>query len=73
MCSATTPRWRITSFRLSQTGRALLAELGQAPIDHDARLRLEATLREIDAGFATADLPDQLGEVRAQLVAAVGQ
>jgi MoxR-like ATPase len=49
----------------------VLATLHQAPTERDARLRLEATLREIDAGFAPSDLPAPLGQVRAQLVAAV--
>ncbi len=57
--------------RLAEAGQAMLADLGPPPIGADARLRLEATLREIDAGFAAADLPAALGEVRADLVAAV--
>jgi MoxR-like ATPase len=57
--------------RLAETGRALLAELGPAPVERDTQLRLEATLREIDAGFAASDLPAPLDDVRAQLVAAI--
>jgi len=54
--------------RLAESGRLLLAR----PDEPDLRLRLEATLREIDAGFAPADLPESLAEVRARLAAAVG-
>jgi MoxR-like ATPase len=57
--------------RLAETGRALLAELGPAPVERDTQLRMEATLREIDAGFAASDLPAPLDDVRAQLVAAI--
>jgi len=61
--------------RLSRTGAALLTRYetagGATRADRDARLRLEATLREIDAGFDTADLPEALAEVRARLVTAV--
>ena len=57
--------------RLTATGRSLL-EAWAPDGDRDARLRLEATLREIDASFAPDDVPDELAEVRAALVAAVG-
>ncbi|MFD5465080.1 AAA family ATPase [Kitasatospora sp. NPDC127059] len=57
--------------RLQRTGAALLAEHGRLPEGQDSRLRLEAVLREIDAGFDPADLPAPLAEVRAGLVAAV--
>ena len=57
--------------RLTRTGTALLAEYGPRPGDRDSRLRLEATLREIDAGFAPADLPASLARIREELVAAV--
>jgi len=57
--------------RLAQTGRELLDEFGAEGADRDARLRFEATLREIDAGFATEDLPGSLRGVRAELIAAV--
>ncbi len=35
------------------------------------RLRIEATLREIDAGFATAEMPEELALVRARLIRAL--
>lgn len=57
--------------RLAETGDALLDQAGESPLDRDLRLRIEATLREIDSGFATDDLTDQLSAVRARLVAAV--
>ncbi|MFE6871288.1 AAA family ATPase [Kitasatospora sp. NPDC057692] len=57
--------------RLARTGAALLAEHRDLPEGRDSRLRLEAALREIDAGFAPADLPAALGGIRAELVAAV--
>ena len=56
--------------RLIDSGRALLAEASDSP-DPDAKLRMEATLREIDAGFASAEITDELAEVRAALVAVV--
>ncbi|MFF2078327.1 AAA family ATPase [Kitasatospora sp. NPDC058162] len=66
--------------RLQRTGAALLAEhggraeraeRGGLPDGQDSRLRLEAVLREIDAGFDPADLPAPLADVRAGLVAVV--
>ncbi|WP_246192951.1 AAA family ATPase [Kitasatospora atroaurantiaca] len=57
--------------RLARTAAALLTEHGSAPGDRDVRLRVEATLREMDAGFDLSDLPESLAGVRAQLVAAV--
>ncbi|MFE2106306.1 AAA family ATPase [Kitasatospora sp. NPDC059463] len=57
--------------RLARTGAALLAEHRGLPDGRDSRLRLEAALREIDAGFAPADLPAALAGIRAELVAAV--
>ncbi|MER7706840.1 AAA family ATPase [Kitasatospora sp. NPDC097605] len=57
--------------RLARTGAALLAEHRHLPEGRDSRLRLEAALREIDAGFAPADLPAALAGIRAELVAAV--
>lgn len=57
--------------RLVRTGAALLAEHAGLPDGRDSRLRLEAVLREIDAGFAVADLPGALVGIRAGLVAAV--
>ncbi|MBX6166536.1 MAG: AAA family ATPase [Thermobispora bispora] len=59
--------------RLAETGRALLDELDDAPLDRDLRLRAEATLREIDAGFAPDDLAEPLKSVRARLAAAVSR
>jgi MoxR-like ATPase len=63
---------RARAERLVTVGRSLLDELGGRPSDPDDRLRLEAVLREIDAGFDPAQLPELLGEVRERLVAAVG-
>ncbi|MFD9476799.1 MULTISPECIES: AAA family ATPase [Streptomyces] len=57
--------------RLARTGTALLAEHRTLPGGRDSRLRLEAALREIDAGFEPADLPAALAGIRAELVAAV--
>ncbi|MFF8770696.1 AAA family ATPase [Kitasatospora sp. NPDC015120] len=57
--------------RLARTGAALLAQHRGLPGGRDSRLRLEAALREIDAGFAPADLPAALAGIRAELVAAV--
>ncbi|MFE6748622.1 AAA family ATPase [Kitasatospora purpeofusca] len=57
--------------RLARTGSALLAEHRGLPEGRDSRLRLEAALREIDAGFAPADLPAGLAGIRAELVTAV--
>ncbi|WP_405008049.1 AAA family ATPase [Kitasatospora purpeofusca] len=57
--------------RLARTGAALLADHRGLPEGRDSRLRLEAALREIDAGFAPADLPAALAGIRAELVTAV--
>lgn len=55
--------------RLEAAARSLYDALTQqGAVDRDARLRLEALLREIDAGFATADLPPALAPVRQWLV-----
>jgi MoxR-like ATPase len=59
--------------RLVDTGRRLLDGLGARPLDGDARLRIEATLREIDAGFVLADSPQSLQDMRGRLVAAIEQ
>ena len=56
--------------RLTETGRTLLDGLTAGPAERDGLLRIEATLREIDAAFATEDLPAGLAQVRAQLLAA---
>jgi MoxR-like ATPase len=57
--------------RLADNGERLLAEHGPAPEDRDVRLRFEAALREIDAGFAPEDLAEPLAGVRTRLVDAV--
>ncbi|MDQ0305684.1 MoxR-like ATPase [Kitasatospora herbaricolor] len=57
--------------RIARTGTALLADHRGLPAGRDSRLRLEAALREIDAGFDPADLPAALAGIRAELVAAV--
>lgn len=57
--------------RLAHAGAALLAEHRDLPEGRDSRLRLEAALREIDAGFDPAALPAALAGIRAELVAAV--
>nr|WP_244236906.1 AAA family ATPase [Micromonospora violae] len=57
--------------RLVEAGRRLLDELGTGPLTHDGRLRYEATLREIDAGFILADAPQALQDMRGLLVAAI--
>lgn len=55
--------------RLAEAGRLLLEGLEESP-DPDALLRIEATLREVDAAFTAEDLPSGLTEVRSQLVTA---
>ncbi|MBG6103860.1 MoxR-like ATPase [Micromonospora vinacea] len=57
--------------RLVEAGRRLLDELGTGPLTHDGRLRYEATLREIDAGFVRADAPQALQDMRGLLVTAI--
>jgi MoxR-like ATPase len=54
--------------RLAESADLLLADAGGG----DARLRIEALLREIDANFDVEQMPDQLGERRQRLIAAVG-
>ena len=61
---------RARATRLADTGSRLLTEL-RRPLAQDDRLRLEATLREIDACFAAEDLPDELATVRTQLATLV--
>jgi MoxR-like ATPase len=56
--------------RLVDAGRALLDVTHVTP-DRDAKLRIEATLREIDAGFKPSEITDELKEVRAALIALV--
>jgi MoxR-like ATPase len=60
--------------RLAAAGRVVLAERPGDAADAlaDWRLRLEAVAREIDAGFAAADLPTDLAAVRAEIVSALG-
>jgi len=57
--------------RLLMVAESLLLGVVEPVPDRDQRLRLEATLREIDSGFAEADLPQPLAAARARLVAAV--
>lgn len=64
---------RARADRLAETGRTLLAGVEEQVVDADLRLRFEATLREIDAGFAAADLPAPLAEVRTRLLSAIRQ
>jgi MoxR-like ATPase len=54
--------------RLVEVGRGLLADGHPRSDGTDGALRIEATLREIDACFAVADLPSDLAEVRTRLV-----
>ena len=54
--------------RLIATGRALLDEPAGG---EDDRLRIEAALREIDAGFSTTEMPEELALVRARLADAL--
>jgi MoxR-like ATPase len=56
--------------RLVEAGEKALATLAQ-PISPDDRLRVEATLREIDATLAEDDMPDPIRVVRERLIAAV--
>jgi MoxR-like ATPase len=53
--------------RLASVGAELLAGVDVDPTSDD-RLRVEAVLREIDASFAEADLPEDLGAVRSALL-----
>ncbi|MFJ5230967.1 AAA family ATPase [Kitasatospora sp. NPDC088391] len=71
---------RARAARLARVGAGLLAEAAAADPESgatagsataDLRLRLEATLREIDASFEPADLPEELAAVRTRLVEAV--
>jgi MoxR-like ATPase len=56
--------------RLVETGRDVLVQSATTADGRDALLRVEATLREIDAAFTTVDLPPELADVRADLVTA---
>jgi MoxR-like ATPase len=62
---------RARAQRLVESGNVLLERVPESGPDGDERLRVEATLREIDACFAEEDLPEDLAQVRARLVAAV--
>jgi MoxR-like ATPase len=57
---------RARAARLTATSEELLASLGPGS-DPDDRLRVEAALREIDAGFASSEMPEALALVRARL------
>ncbi len=54
--------------RIAQHSHRLL---GEPSTDDEHHLRIEATLREIDASFAIADMPAELSAVRASLIARV--
>lgn len=54
--------------RLAEAGRSLLQGWESAP-SPDGLLRIEATLREVDAAFSADDLPAGLIDVRTQLMA----
>lgn len=56
--------------RLTENAEQLLADLPES-FDGDDRLRVEAVLREIDAGFAPDDMPEPLAAVRGRLIATV--
>jgi MoxR-like ATPase len=57
--------------RLAAAGRKLLNDYQDVALSRDDKLRLEATLREIDSNFTEADLPDALRDTRERLVSAV--
>jgi MoxR-like ATPase len=62
--------------RIAAAGRQALAAPPESndPAAGEAwRLKLEGIAREIDAGFAPEQMPPELAEVRAQIVAALGQ
>ncbi|HET9657407.1 MAG TPA: AAA family ATPase [Kineosporiaceae bacterium] len=62
---------RARAQRLVESGNVLLEGFAESGPEGDERLRVEATLREIDACFAEDDLPEDLAQVRARLMAAV--
>ena len=62
---------RARAARLTASGEVLLEELDGATVGHAERLRAEATLREIDAGFGSDEMPEELGLVRARLAVVV--
>lgn len=55
--------------RLTAAADQLLAELAGHRLGHDNRLRVEASLRDIDASFAVAELPAALAAARQRLIA----
>lgn len=59
---------RARAARLRTVGDELLAGLGAEPLDRDGRLRVEATLREIDATVSAADVDAELASVRSELI-----
>lgn len=61
---------RARAARLTAGGQTLLDAL-ESPPGEDERLRIEAALREIDAGFESSEMPEQLGLVRAHLAQAL--
>jgi MoxR-like ATPase len=62
---------RARAERLRQVGAALLDRLDVDGLAADDRLRIEATLREIDASLAATDLGDGLSDIRSRLIAAL--
>ena len=59
--------------RIVTAGREALAAQPESVEEHeDWRLRLEGVVREVDAGFAPETLPTDLAEVRARIVAVLG-
>ena len=56
--------------RLVVVSQDLIDELNGG-LDRDSRLRVEAVLREIDAGFAPDALPTDLADARSQLVSLI--
>lgn len=58
--------------RLALAGQTLLSDIGDQLAEGDSRLRVEATLREIDAGFAHSNMPPSLATTRSRLMAAIG-
>lgn len=57
--------------RLAVAAQKLLDDVNVPTTDRDERLRVEATLREIDAAFSPVDLPEVLAQARAALAAAL--
>jgi MoxR-like ATPase len=57
--------------RITAAGRSLLAIQPENHAVEAWRLKLEGIAREIDAGFAVEQMPEELAEVRAQIVEAL--